>query len=192
MSTTLKNNAYHILGLDTTASEKEILKRSKEIANRLKIDDQPIYDLDIGVFEDFRTEESVKDALQRLQAARKRIKEYFFWFQIADDVDEQALGLLKHKDYLNAIRIWEHASDGETAKAYLYKRNLAILYCMVLSVEDDKQYLHDSLIAWKAVVDSDKFWSSFTKAYKLHDEQPASDDVISDFRKHVIEYLSDI
>lgn len=189
---TLKNNAYHILGLDITASEKEILKRSKEIINRLKIDDHPEYDLDIGIFKDFRTEDAVKEALQRLQAPKKRIKEYFFWFQIADSVDEQALGLLKTKDYLNAIRIWQNAAEGESAKAFLYKRNLAILYCIVLSVENDQHYLQDSLNTWKAILDSDKFWASFSKMYKLHDEQTASDDVISDFKKHVISYLSDI
>ena len=109
MSTTLKNNAYHILGLDTSASERDILKRSKEIVNRLRVDDTPDYDLDIGVFEGFRTEDAVKDALQRLQAPKKRIKEYFFWFQIADGVDEQVLGLLKLKDYLNAIRTWQNS-----------------------------------------------------------------------------------
>ncbi|MBP7805181.1 MAG: hypothetical protein KA052_03125 [Candidatus Pacebacteria bacterium] len=188
----LKNNAYHILGLDTSASEKELLKRSKEIINRIKIDDTPEYDLDLGMFEDFRTEDSVKEALQKLQAPKKRIREYFFWFQISDNVDEQALGLLKHKDYLNAIRTWQNAADGDGAKSYFYRKNLAILYCMVLSVENDKQYLQDSLTIWKSILDSDKFWSAFSKAYKLHDEQTASDEVISEFKKHVASYLSDI
>ncbi len=188
----LKNNAYHILGLDTSASEKELLKRSKEIINRIKIDDTPEYDLDLGMFEDFRTEDSVKEALQKLQAPKKRIREYFFWFQISDNVDEQALGLLKHKDYLNAIRTWQNAADGDGAKSYFYRKNLAILYCMVLSVENDKQHLQDSLTAWKSILDSDKFWSAFSKAYKLHDEQTASDEVISEFKKHVVSYLSDI
>jgi len=188
----LKNNAYHILGLDTSASEKELLKRSKEIINRIKIDDTPEYDLDLGMFEDFRTEDSVKEALQKLQAPKKRIREYFFWFQISDNVDEQALGLLKQKDYLNAIRTWKNAADGDGAKSYFYRKNLAILYCMVLSVENDKQYLQDSLTTWKSILDSDKFWSAFSKAYRLHDEQTASDEVISEFKKHVVSYLSDI
>lgn len=188
----LKNNAYHILGLDTSASEKELLKRSKEIINRIKIDDTPEYDLDLGMFEDFRTEDAVKEALQKLQAPKKRIREYFFWFQISDSVDEQALGLLKHKDYLNAIRTWQNAAEGDGAKSYFYRKNLAILYCMVLSVENDKQYLQDSLTTWKSILDSDKFWSAFAKAYKLHDEQTASDEVISEFKKHVVSYLSDI
>ena len=192
MSQTLKNNAYHILGLDTSASEKDILKRSKKIINRLRVDDTPDYDLDIGVFEGFRTEDAVKDALQRLQAPKKRIKEYFFWFQIADGVDEQVLGLLKLKDYLNAIRTWQNASEGQSTKSFFYKKNLAILYCLTLSTSDNKEYLRNSLEAWKELVDSDKFWTSFSKVYKLHDEQTASEDIISDFKKHVVECLSDI
>lgn len=192
MSTTLKNNAYHILGLDTSASERDVTKRSKEIINRLRAGDTPEYDIDIGLFKDFRTEDAVKDALQRLQAPKKRIKEYFFWFQIADGIDEQVLGLFKLKDYLNAIRTWKNAAEGQGTKAFFYKKNLSILYCLVLSAEDNKEYLRSSLIAWKELIDSDKFWTSFAKVYKLHDEQTASEEIIEDFKKHVVEYLSDI
>ncbi len=192
MTSTLKNNAYHILGLDTSASERDILKRSKEIINHLRVDETPDYDIDLGKSKDFRTEDAVKDALQRLQAPKKRIKEYFFWFQIADGIDEQVLGLFKLKDYLNAIRVWQNAAEGQSTKSFFYKKNLAILYCLALSAEDNKDYLHNSLVAWKELIDSDKFWASFSKVYKLHDEQTASEDIISDFKKHVVEYLSDI
>ena len=192
MSNTLKNNAYHILGLDVSASEKDISKRSKEILNRLLADNTPEYDLDIGMFSDFRTEDSVKDALQRLQSQKKKIKEYFFWLQIADSVDEQVLKFLKTKDYSNAIKTWQNVSDGDGTKNLLYKKNLAILYCLVLSVENNEEYLKDSLRAWEDLINSDKFWTSFSKIYRLHDEQTASEGVINDFRKHVVELLSDI
>lgn len=192
MSYTLKNNAYHILGLDVSASEKDILKRSKEIINRLRAGDVPDYDSDIGLFKDFRTEDAVKDALQRLQAPKKKLKEYFFWIQIADSIDEQALGLLQKKDYLNAVRVWQKAAEGQSTKAFFYKKNLAILYCLMLSAEDNKEYLQSSLAAWKELVDSDKFWASFSKVYRLHDEQTASEDIVSDFKDHVVGYLSDI
>ncbi len=192
MSAILKNNTYHILGLDTSASEKDILKRSKEIINRLKVDETPDYDLDIGLFENFRTEESVRDALQKHQAPKKRIREYFFWFQIVDGIDEKVLGMLKLKDYPNAIKTWRDASNGQSTKAFFYKKNLAILYCLILSAEDNRDYLMNSLIAWKELIDSDKFWTSFAKVYKLHDEQTASVDIISDFKKHAVEYLADI
>lgn len=192
MSNTLKNNAYHILGLDVSASEKDISKRSKEILNRLLADNTPEYDLDIGMFSDFRTEDSVKDALQRLQSQKKKIKEYFFWLQIADSVDEQVLKFLKTKDYSDAIKTWQNVSDGDGTKNLLYKKNLAILYCLVLSVENNEEYLKDSLRAWEDLINSDKFWTSFSKIYRLHDEQTASEDVVNDFRKRVVELLSDI
>ena len=49
MSKTLfTENAYNVLGLDSSASEKEILKRSREIENLLKIDEVPGYDLDLA------------------------------------------------------------------------------------------------------------------------------------------------
>lgn len=192
MSSTLKNNAYHILGLDTSASERDISKRSKEIINRLKSGDSPVYDLDISLFENFRTEDSVKDAMQRLQAPKKQIKEYFFWFQIADSIDEKVLELFKTKDYQNAIKTWENASAGQSTKAFFYKKNLAILYCLTLSAEDNKDYLKSSLLAWKELIDSDKFWVSFSKVYKLHNEQTASEDIVSEFRKNAVAYLSDI
>ncbi len=192
MSNLLKHNAFHILGIDTSASQKDILKRSKEIINYLKIDECPKYDLDIGLFNDLRTEKSIKEAMQELQIPKKRIKEYFFWFQIADGIDEQALGLFKNKDYLNAIRVWQNASEGNRIKAYLYKKNLAILYCLLLLTEDNKDYLKKSLRIWKEIIDSDKFWKAFSKVYKLHDEQTISQEVIADFKKHIVNDLSDI
>jgi hypothetical protein len=68
MTTSLKDNAYHVLGLSGTATTKQILQRSNAIVQRLKIDDVPDYELDIPAFKNNRTEEAVKDALRRLQA----------------------------------------------------------------------------------------------------------------------------
>jgi len=192
MSNILKNNAYHILGLDTTASQKDIFKRSKEIINRLKIDDLPEYNLDVGLFNDFRTEEAAKEAIQKLQMPKKRIKEYFFWFQIADSIDEQALGLLKSKDFENALRVWENVAEKGGTKSYFYKKNLAILYCLLLSIDENKNYLRDSLSIWKELIESDKFWIAFSKTYNLHDKQTASQELITDFKNHVVSYLADI
>lgn len=191
MPSLFKYNSYHILGLDTSASQKDALKRSKEIINRLKIDDYPEYDIDTGLFKNLRTEELVKDAVQRLQNPKKRIKEYFFWFQLMDSVDEQAIGLFRKKDYLNAVRIWQNASDSDTSKAYFYKKNLAILYCLLLSAEDDKNYLRESLRTWKEIIDSDKFWKAFLKVYELHDDQATSQKTITGFKEHIENYLSD-
>jgi len=192
MPYTLKNNSYHILGLDTTASEKDILKRSKEIVNRLKIDNLPEYDLDIELFENFRSEETVKDAIQKLQTLKKRIREHFFWFQFADSVDEEVLEFIKKKDYSNAIRIWQNAAEGNSAKALVYRKNLAVLYSLLLALDNNKEYLRESLSLWKGLIDSEKFWTTFEKIYKLHNEQTVSHETIADFRNQVVGYLADM
>ncbi len=192
MQYTLKNNAYNILGLDTTANERDILRRSKEILNRLKIDDVPEYDLDIDFFENLRTEESVKEATQKLQTPKKQIKECFFWFQFADTVDKEVLELIRHKDFSNSIRIWQNASEGSSVKAFRYRKNLAILYSLLLTIKDNEEYLRESLALWKGLVDSEKYWSAFEKIYTLHNEQTASDEVVSDFKKQVVGYLADM
>ncbi len=192
MFTVLKNNAFHVLGLDTAASDKDIMKRSKEILNRLKIDDVPEYDIDLGLFKNYRTEELVKDATQKLQTPKKRLRDYFFWFQIGDDIDESALKLVREKDFSGAVRIWKDASEGSSVKSFLYRKNLAILYILLLTTEDNKKFLSESLLAWKTLLDSDKFWSAFEKIYKLHDEQTTGEAIVDDLRSHVVEYLSDI
>lgn len=199
--TTFKSNPYHILGIDTFASQKDLLKRSKEIINRLKIDDYPEYDFDLDIFSDFRTEELVKDSMQKLQNPKKKIKEYFFWFQIADATDEKALDCLKKNDFDGAIQIWSEASNGTTGKALFYKKNLAVLFCLLLSAEKkktqfdkatQKYFFEDSLSLWHEIVTSDKFWNAFSKVYKLHDEQTVSQELIDKFTENVENYLSDI
>jgi len=154
MSSPLKSNAYHILGLDTTVRQKDILKRSKEIINRLKIDDLPEYDRDLGFFNDFRTEETVKEAIQKLQTPKNRIREYFFWFQIVDGVDEEAFRFIKKKDYQSAIRTWQNASDDNSLGALPYKKNLAILYTLLLMIDGGQEYSGKSLLLLKAVTGS--------------------------------------
>lgn len=192
MSNLLKNNAYHILGLDTSAAQRDIQKRAKEIVKVLQIDDVPEYDLDLGVFENFRTEDAVKDAVQKLTSPKKQIKDYFFWFHVSDEVDEQAVGILRKKDPDGAIRVWEHHAEGDSTKAMFYKKNLALLYCILLFKEDNKLYLKGSLKIWHELVNSSKFWTAFTKIYKHNDELDTDQEIISDFHKHAASYLSDL
>lgn len=192
MSNLLKNNAYHILGLDTSAAQRDIQKRAKEIVKVLQIDDVPEYDLDLGVFENFRTEDAVRDAVQKLTSPKKQIKDYFFWFHISDEVDEQAVDILRKKDPEGAIRIWEHHAEGESTKAMFYKKNLALLYCILLFKENNKRYLKESLKIWYDLISSSKFWTTFTKVYKHNDELDTDQEILSDFHKHAASFLADL
>jgi len=192
MSNLLKNNGYHILGLDASASQKDILKRSKDLTKFIQIDEIPKYDLDFGIFENFRTENSIKDATQRLTSPKQQVKEYFFWFNIADTIDEQAVGILRKNDPEGAIKVWEYHSQDDSIKSLFYKKNLAILYCILLFKKDDNYHFNASLKIWHELVNSTKFWSAFSKIYKLNDELNANKDTIDEFQKHCVSYISDL
>lgn len=192
MSNLLKNNAYHVLGLDTSASQRDIQKRAKEIVKFLQIDDTPEYDFDIALFDNFRSISAVKDAVQKLTSPKKQIKDYFFWFYISDEIDEKAIGFLHKKEQEEAIRVWEHHAEGESTKAMFYKKNLALLYCILLFKEDNRQYLKKSLQIWNEVVNSPKFWTAFTKIYKHNDELDTDQEILIDFQKHAASFLSDL
>jgi hypothetical protein len=192
MSNLLKNNAYHVLGLDTSSTQRDIQRRAKEIVKLVQIDDVPKYDLDLDIFEALRTEESVKEAIQKLTSPKKCIKEYFFWFHVGDDVDIQALGLLRLNKLEEALRVWEHHSAGETKKAFLYKKNLAILYCILLSDKPNQKYLKESLKIWYELCNAPKFRTAFDAMYKLQDELSTDTETISDFHHHCPSDISDL
>lgn len=192
MSNLLKNNSYHILGLNASAAQRDIQKRAKEIIKVLQIDDVPEYDLDLGIFENFRTVGAVKDAVQKLTSPKKQIKDYFFWFQISDEVDEQAVGILRKKNPEGAIKVWEHSAEGDSTKAMFYKKNLALLYCILLFKEDNKQYLKKSLQIWHEIINSQKFWTAFTMVYKHNDELDTDQEIISDFHTHAPSFIADL
>lgn len=188
----IRNNAYRILGLDVTVGQKDVLKRYKEVINRLKIDDFPAYDLDIGLPNKFRNEESINDALKRLQNPKNNLKEYFFWFSISDTIDEKSLKYLQNDDINKAIQTWKNASENNNSTAYFYKKNLAVLYCLLLFKQGNDTYLKQSIDLWNEIINSDKFWIAFTKKYRINNAQTVSVEIISEFRKTAIKNISDV
>lgn len=192
MANLLKENAYHVLGLDTSANQRDIQRRAKEITAHLKVEDTPEYDLDLGIFENYRTENLVKDALQRLTSPKKYIKEFFFWFSNKDSVDESALAALKTRDFEKAIGIWQKSAEKNSGAALLHQKNLAILYCILLFRENNAEYLDSSLELWKSLIKSDKFWSTFSKLYKTQDELGSDQAIIDSWREQCANDIAEI
>ena len=192
MTNLIENNAYRILGLDVSASQKDILRRYKEIVNRLKIEDKLKYELDVGLSESLRSEETAKEALGALQSPKENIKEYFFWFSISNTNDKKALDYIAKGEYLKAIETWKSLLDVESSAAYSYKKNLAILYCLLLSKEDNEKYLKTSLSIWKELLSSEKFWTEFSKNYSMLNEQTANQESLLQFKDLAVKEISDI
>ncbi len=191
MSNLFQDNAYHVLGLDTSASQKDINKRSKEIINLLRIEEEPNYDTDLNLIGVVRKENSVKEAVQKLSSPTKRIKEYFFWFDIENDNDEKAVKLLKEQKIDEAISIWEVPANSESAGGFVAKKNLAVLASLLLLKTGQKKYLTQSIGYWKDILLSEKFWPHFEKLYALNDEIGTSKAALDDFTKQATDYLSD-
>lgn len=192
MATSLKYNAYHVLGLEGSASGRAILHRSNEIIQRLKIDDHPEYPLDIIVLGHFRSEDSVRDAVRRLQAPKLKLAEYFFWFRVDDELDKEATRCLIRREYHNATNIWQMGANVGDEASFRYKRNLALAQTVALAVGGGEQDLHGSLSAWKSLIESGPFWSAFMQTYNNDSDHPVSDEALTDFRENVGKYLSDI
>jgi hypothetical protein len=191
MSRLFSSNAYNVLGLDTTVGQRGANKRAKEIVNLLKIDELLAYDTDLKISKPTRNESSIKDALQRLTSPSRRIKEYFFWFEIENDNDESALKLLSQERYDEVILAWQGASEKETGKAFTAKKNLAILASILLIQGGQKKYLTQSISLWRDLVESSKFWSHFSKVYALNDEVGTSESAMKEFKDQVVNDLSD-
>lgn len=192
MTTALRDNAYHILGLTGTATAKQILQRCNEIVQRLKIDDLPEYDLDIPAFKGYRTEDSAKDALRRLQSPKARLREYFFWFRIADDIDRKAADRLAKRDLEGAIAIWQAAPDDQTNAGFGHKRNMALaLSISLLSGTNPPGRIEASLSTWAGLLEAPKFWKAVSDDYK-QDAELLSDEALVDFRQNAARDLSDI
>jgi hypothetical protein len=192
MSNLIENNAYRILGLDVVASQTDVIRRYKEIINRLKIEDYPTYDIDINLPKDYRNEESVKRALKALQSQKDNIKEYFFWFQISNSNDKKALNYMIENEFSKAIRIWNDLAKGDSVVSIFYKKNLAVLYCLLLLKKDNPKYLKDSLSMWDDVVKSEKFWVEFSKRYIDQNKQTISQENVLSFKEIVVKEISDI
>ena len=190
MTNLFSKNGFNVLGLDSSASQKDINRRAKELSNLLKIEQVPEYDQDLPLLKIDRDANSVKTALQNLTSPTKKIKEYFFWFDIENADNSAAFDKLANKQTADVIAEWHEAADSETAKGYIAKRNLAVLLSILVG-SGTKQYLSRSLRTWQELTESERFWSSFTKIYQLNDELGTSSDAISDFRSGVINLLAD-
>jgi len=188
MSRLFSDNAFNILGLETSSSQKELIKESKKIIVFIKNEEDFDSDSDLSSINPAsRTEASVNDAVQRLNSPIKRIKEYFFWFEIENDDDENNIKLLQDNQYDEALDNWKERAK----KSHTAKRNLAIASSILLNHTGYKKYVRLSINSWEDILGSDKFWGHFEKVYELNDEIGTSKEAITEFKAHVLEELSD-
>lgn len=180
-------NYYHILWLDSSSSQKQISKRSKDILKYLAIGEIPDFESDLSSIEKYRNEIYVKSALDNLSNPKEKLLHSFFWFEIEDESDKNIFSLIND------------GKDGEVTelvKASGNKKNLALLYSLFLlepNVRHEYTYsAEDSIQLFKEIQDDDIFWKHFEKKYFLFDDTSADKQLISDLRKSLGTHLSNL
>ncbi len=184
------NNAFKLLGLDTTASQRLILKRANEIRQILKIDEEPSYDFDVLFPRKKRSEVQVKDAVERLTNPEKRIQETYFWFRIADDVDENAIICLKNRDFSRCFDCWKTGITKHPTNAFRYRKNLAVMFSILLSNHNEDELLSSSLEYWKELVDDEQNWNQFFRDYQVMDDLNTREDLLVRWRDQAAPMLA--
>lgn len=190
----LQGNAYHILGLDTDSDQKLIQKRGKELINRIKIDDNPEYALDFNPASGFRTEDTVKRAIQSLLSPKLSLKEFFFWFDFCNDHDRKKhlIDAMLAKNHEKIFSLWGDSRHNSHDINWMDTKNLALYKTILLFNGYHKYYLTDSLGLWKKVFDSEKFWDIFFKEYQVKLGFEQKSEFTREFSKQAESYLSDI
>ena len=180
-------NAFYNLGLTTFSGQKDILRRSKEITARLKIDDVPIYDGDLPFLPPNREINSVKEAVQDLSNPKARLKNHFFWLEL----DDESRRLLRYEDYTTAIKTWD-SFQGEKSAEFYARKNTLLLKTLRLYITLENTSVRDILNSWKALLDDKKYWKAFEEKYFTEDEIGCSPQIFKSFAMETPEHLSNI
>jgi len=185
-------NAYNILWLDTSSTQKEITKRWKDILKYLAIWEVPFFDNDLDLIEEYRNKVYIKESIDNLSNPKERLINSFFWFEIEDEEDKKIFNLINKKKFIWAISLVEKSKN---------KKNLAILYSLILldkdleniKINDTPIVLAEKLInIFKELWENKWFWKLFEKKFFLHDDLSTDKKILEDFKSNLWVYLSDL
>ncbi len=184
----LIRNSFNILGLSSSATLKEIKKRAQHLLQFAKIEEVQEFDIDIGHVCEFRNENEVRVALERLSGIKDRLREVFFWFDDHNVENQKAITLISKGNYSKSIDILEKTDKASVE--WLKYKNLALALFFQAFDSFDIKVFRRSLESWKSIVESDEFWNFYEKYYLLHDELGTSSSLFQEFRASIYESLS--
>ena len=136
----VKNNPFRILGLQATASDKEIAKRVAELEVYIKMGKRKKYESDFPFLGNFkRNSETLQESVNKLNNPVERIFYSLFWF---DNIEEFEFEKLKEENIDEAITITKNSSDNrkvESITQFSGYKNLSILYLYKIYNDDENE-----------------------------------------------------
>jgi len=161
-----QNNAFRILGLRSNVSMHEIMKRVNEIKVKMSLGMEIVYEYDfpwMGKLD--RNEQSVINALQRLENPLSRLKEEIFWFWSETDCDTRAINYLIQNNREGAHNAWNVliTEENPTKKSMSAFMNQIILaHSSVIGEENNVRYIDETKkIKEKNITLNEEHWNNW-------------------------------
>lgn len=191
----IRDNAYLILWLDTSADEKTINKRYKDLQKFLDIKEIPNYENDLSFIDywKIRIIENINEAFYWLTNDKKKIYQVFFRFQIIDEDDKKLFNDLQ-KWNIDSVIIWRKLLFYETWK-YHYLKNAAIAWLLLFEnrnkIESKDTYVDITINGLHECMQSESFWNEFVKILNLYADLHVSNETLEDFKSELPQYIAE-
>jgi len=182
------DNVFHLLGLQTTATPKQIRRRREDIESAHEMGGAA-WEREFRYLLGNRTVpsfEEVQVAFEHLVDPEYRIVSEFFWMWPTGE-DDIALKELTNGKRSVAIKIWEQAALGCGKKRSIAQHNLAVLYqfyaidaeLQAINLDEDPpedfhnamcEYWDRAFEYWEELADNDDFWEIFAARMREFNE----------------------
>jgi hypothetical protein len=183
-------NSYYILDLDSNSNDKEVLKKTKNLLLKIKaeidIEEEITQKLKLDII---RNEENINEASKHLSFPKKKLEEYFFWFEVEDEEDKRFIKLLSQEDFSSAIKFIEKNLNKDTLKSYKYEKNQCLAFLYILSKEYDEDFLIESFSKWEKLINNNKFWAHFFENFKNKEEGLVNKEILLEFKEEIESYI---
>jgi hypothetical protein len=182
----LTHNAYRILGLPCSASQKEIFEAAASLRRALKLGVKKSLAEDLPWLGPVsRTEMDVRDALSRLGNPAQRIYERLFWFY-----DAQEIARVSKLADLKFAADYSSATESQSGPHDAALLSLAMALRLHPRLEESGVW-RQALTLWKEVVEAKDFWSLLMASDLKGDfEQLVTFAEIKELRRQTLQLIS--
>lgn len=137
-------NPFRVLGLPTTATDREIAKRTSDLSTYAALGKQRAYEWDLPLLGPIqRTPDTIGRAARSLEQRESKLFHALFWFCARHDEDNHALVLLNERQPDAALTVWTKTLAAAGAHSPSSARvNRAALYLWLSTREEfnDKHF----------------------------------------------------
>ncbi len=180
------NNSYFILDLNSNSTDKQILKKSNNMLLKIKaeidINEEIHHELDLRIE---RNEHTINEATKKLTFPKKKLEEFFFWFELENETDHHFYKLLSQKNFIQAIKFLKKGIEEDELRKFKYEKNLALCFLLMLNIDYDESILLESINLWKKLIHNSSFWAEFFDKYRTKEEGLVNKDLMIEFKSEI-------